>query len=221
MTMTAIKYSFDRTFDDDAVSMAAAEAADRAAQIDGARQLGYAEGFNEGEAQAIASLDAQIALSHANIEAQLTTLVSALNATQRALLADASRCVAMLAEAIAGEALLQLPVERIEGVVAPILAELLETPRLVLRIAPDMLDPVKERLEDVAIALGFNGKLIFIAEDHLQSGDVQIEWAHGGLDARIEETRQKVRLAVNGFMQSTTSGQLPFQMKTAKRNNQS
>lgn len=215
MSMAAIKYNFDQAFDEDVTDAAAADAANRQAEIDDVRQIAYAEGFSAGEVQAYASLNAQLALSQANIEAQLATLVSAMQATQRALLADAARCVGVLAEAIAGEALLHLPVERIEGVVAPLLAELSELPRLVIRVAPALLDPVKERLEDVAVALGFGGKLIFMAEDQLKSGDVQIEWSHGGLDARIGELRQKIQVAVNSFVQSAISGNMPLHKITA------
>ncbi len=205
--MGAVKYNFDCTFHDDADAAAESAAADRAAELDGARSLAYADGFAEGEAQMRASLDAHLQLAHANIEAQLATLITSITATQRLLLADATACVATLAEAVAGEALLHLPVDRIEGVVAPLLSELLEIPRLVIRIAPGLFDAVKLRLEDVAVALGFGGKLIFLAEDDLQQGDVLVEWANGGLDARLDQTRQKIKSAVQNFVLSALTNQ--------------
>jgi flagellar assembly protein FliH len=209
MTRTAIKYNFDRSFDDSPEEAAESLAADRAAEIDAARQIAFAEGFAEGEAQMRASLEADMARSQASIEAQLATLVSGLTATQRLLLTDAARSVGVLAESVAGEALLHLPVERIEGVVAPLLAELVEMPRLVIRVAPALIDAVKARLEDVAIGIGFGGKLIFFAEESLQSGDVLVEWAHGGLDARLDHTKARLKNSIRDFVQSALSGNLP------------
>jgi flagellar biosynthesis/type III secretory pathway protein FliH len=209
MTHTAIKYSFDHSFDDSTEEVADTLAADHAAALEAARQIAYSEGFAEGEAQTLASLEAGIARSHASIEAQLATLISALTATQRLLLADAARCVSVLAESIAGEALLHLPVDRIEGVVAPLLSEFVELPRLVIRVAPALMDAVKVRLEDVAIGLGFGGKLIFVAEDTLKPGDVLAEWAHGGLDARLDQTKARLKNSLAEFVQSALSGNLP------------
>jgi flagellar biosynthesis/type III secretory pathway protein FliH len=209
MTLHAVKFNFDRTFDEAERSEAESHASDRAAELEAARQISYAAGFSDGEIQAQNSLNAQIALLQTSIEAQLATLVSAITATQRLLVADAALCIGTLAETVAGEALLHLPIDRIEGIVAPVLMELLETPRMVLRISPTLLDGVKERMEDVAISLGFGGKIIFLGEDSLQPGDVLIEWAHGGLDARIEQSRKNLSTAVSDFVQSAVSGNLP------------
>jgi flagellar assembly protein FliH len=204
-----MKYSFDRNFDASPEEVADTLAADHVAALDAARQIAFAEGFAAGEAQTLVSLEADMARCHASIEAQLATLISALTATQRLLLADAARCVGVLSESIAGEALLHLPVDRIEGVVAPLLSELVELPRLVIRVAPALMDAVKVRLEDVAIGLGFGGKLIFVAEESLQPGDVLAEWAHGGLDARLDQTKARLKNSLAEFVQSAISGNLP------------
>jgi flagellar assembly protein FliH len=200
MALTTTKFSFDRVFGVEPINHEALRAEEQAELIATARDLGFAEGLAQGEAAVHASLTAQLSATVNDIAAQLATLHATLTQTQKALVADAAHCLGALTEVLAGEAVTRFPLERVEGIVAPLFAELIETPRLVVRVAPALLDVVKERLEDVAIASGYAGRIIFLAQDDLQPGDVRVEWAHGGLDARIADACTQLRQSFTDFI---------------------
>jgi flagellar assembly protein FliH len=202
-SVTATKFSFDRVFGVDPVNTDALRAEQHQADVEAVRQIAYAEGYAAAEIRMQSDLLAQTADTETTITTKLEELFSALSVMQKSLVADAAQCVSALAEKIAGEALLHYPLDRIDGIVAPLLAELIDTPRLVIRVAPALLDAVKSRIDDIAIATSYSGKLIFLAEDNLLPGDVLLEWAHGGLDARIALATTQLRQSLTDFRHAT------------------
>jgi flagellar biosynthesis/type III secretory pathway protein FliH len=203
MAQVATKFGFDRVFGVDPVNTDAAMADQHTTDLAAARQIAYAEGYAAAESRIQSDLLAQNADTAKNIDAKLTALFSDLATVQQSLVAEAAQCIGALAEKIAGEALLQFPLDRIEGIVAPMLAELIDTPRLVIRVCPALLDAARLQLEDLAIASSYSGKLVFIAEDSLLPGDVLMEWAHGGLDARMALATAQLRTALADFRHTT------------------
>jgi len=70
----------------------------------------------------------------------------------------------------------------IEAVVAECLGQLREEPRVVIRVADPLLDAVQERVTAMAAQVGFEGKIVLLAQSDLQAGDVRVEWADGGAE---------------------------------------
>jgi flagellar assembly protein FliH len=52
---------------------------------------------------------------------------------------------------------------------------------VVVHISPDIYDLAKNKLEEIAQARGFEGRLVVQAEPGLAAGDCRIEWAEGGI----------------------------------------
>ena len=53
---------------------------------------------------------------------------------------------------------------------------------MVVRIAPEIYEIAKAKLEEIAHARGFEGRLVVLAEPELAPGDCRIEWAEGGVE---------------------------------------
>ncbi|GAB5389080.1 MAG: hypothetical protein Alpg2KO_20480 [Alphaproteobacteria bacterium] len=77
--------------------------------------------------------------------------------------------------------------DEIERLVADRMPDLIDEPRLVLRIHEDQLDLIRPRLENLADQQGFNGRVIFIGDTDLQPGDCRLEWADGGAERHAHE----------------------------------
>jgi flagellar assembly protein FliH len=58
----------------------------------------------------------------------------------------------------------------------------------------------KERLEEIARARGFEGRLIVMGEADVASGDCRIEWADGGLVRDRAATEQAIADAVGRYV---------------------
>jgi len=58
-----------------------------------------------------------------------------------------------------------------------------------VHIGPDIYDLAKDRLEEIARARGFEGRLVVQAEEGLAPGDCRIEWTEGGVTRDEAATR--------------------------------
>jgi flagellar assembly protein FliH len=76
-------------------------------------------------------------------------------------------------------------IAEIEAVVAECLGQLREEPRVVIRVADPLLDAIQERVTAMAAQVGFEGKIVLLAQSDLQAGDVRVEWADGGAERDI------------------------------------
>ncbi len=66
---------------------------------------------------------------------------------------------------------------------------------MVVRVNDALYAEARERLEEIAQARGFGGKLVVLAEPGIAPGDCRIEWADGGIvrdraatEAAIDDT---------------------------------
>jgi flagellar assembly protein FliH len=60
--------------------------------------------------------------------------------------------------------------------------QLVAAPHIVIRVGADIYDAAKEKLEEIAHAKGFEGRLVVLSDDAITPGDCRIEWADGGIN---------------------------------------
>jgi flagellar assembly protein FliH len=84
----------------------------------------------------------------------------------------------------------------IEQVFQDALERLRDEPRVVVRCADRHLDSLKERVDGLAARLGFEGRVVLLADETMQPGDARVEWADGGVERDSERLWQDVERAV-------------------------
>ena len=67
-----------------------------------------------------------------------------------------------------------------------------DEPRIVVRVADDLLDALRDRLSQVARAAGFQGKIVLLSDDTLQDSAVRLEWADGGAERDPAQTWREI-----------------------------
>lgn len=72
--------------------------------------------------------------------------------------------------------------EEVAAVVAKVLPHILEQPRVFVRAAPELVEPLRSGLTEIADANGFEGRLLLVADEVMRVGDCRIEWADGGAE---------------------------------------
>ena len=87
----------------------------------------------------------------------------------------------------------------IEGLVRACLTELIDEPRLIVRVATDTIELVRGHLEATVANCGFDTKLVVVGDPALGPGDCRVEWAEGGSErdttrllADIEESASRL-----------------------------
>jgi flagellar assembly protein FliH len=74
------------------------------------------------------------------------------------------------------------PLLEIEALLSDCLREAFDEPRLVLRVADSLFEPLQQRLAAITGAAGFAGKVVLLADEALGPGDARVEWAEGGAE---------------------------------------
>ena len=76
----------------------------------------------------------------------------------------------------------QAALAEVEALVETSLAQLRQEPRIVLRLPDALLDPMRDRLDDLTHSQGFEGKVVLLADPELGPSDVRVEFADGGME---------------------------------------
>ena len=151
-----------------------------------AHEDGYADGFAAGKAAAESSAASRAAASLGMIEALLDRLVAPLEDEAAERRRAATEIGLAVARKLLPHAARRHALGEIEGVIAAAVSEMIDEPRLVIRIADAMLDEVGERLDALTTARGFNGRVVLLADPSLAPGDCRVEWAEGGVERSAE-----------------------------------
>ena len=92
----------------------------------------------------------------------------------------------------------------IEALVRECLNTFYDEPRMVVRVHDKMLDPLRERIDDIAAGCGFNGKIVLFGDEHLAETDCRVEWADGGAERNLTGLYQEI-----GEVVEKVTGPLP------------
>ncbi|MEX2008727.1 MAG: FliH/SctL family protein [Dongiaceae bacterium] len=183
------KYLFDSSFDDeagDANAAATPAAAARihydAADLAAARDEGFAAGAAAGAAEARATIERTTADGLTAIVARLKSLYDRqAEAAEHSVRGAVGTAIAIVRK-LHPELARRHGLVEIEGLLSRTLETLRDEPRLVVRVADGLLDPLRDRLDDMTRTTGFEGRLVLLADAAITSGDCRIEWADGGVE---------------------------------------
>ena len=183
------KYQFDISFDHgaDAAEAAATPAAaahirHNAADLVAARDQGFAAGAAAGAAEARATIEQATADGLAAIAARLKALHDLHAETAERSVHGAVAAAIAIVRKLRPELARRHELVEIEALLSRTLETLREEPRVVVRVADGLLDPLRDRLDDMARATGFEGRLVLLADAAITPGDCRIEWADGGVE---------------------------------------
>lgn len=147
-----------------------------------ARDAAFEEGRQVGLAESIEMVERQIASA-------LTALSNHMDAvfrTQEQANDTNARNAVRVAMTVLGKVLPAAcekhAFEEVAKVVEECVAHILDEPRIIVRVAAGLVQPVRERLEAVVASQGFEGRVVIHGDARLAPGDCRVEWADGGAE---------------------------------------
>ncbi|HEY1475010.1 MAG TPA: FliH/SctL family protein [Pseudolabrys sp.] len=167
------KYLFDEDFSagEKVPTITLVEAERRRAD---AESQAYRKGFAAGQEQAQSGVFAIVAegmdrlhKSLAGIEARLET--------------EAVEVAVAVAGKLAPALIAREPFAEISALAIESFAHLVKAPHVVVHIGAEIYDAGKAKLEEIAQARGFEGRLVVLFDPGMAPGDCRIEWADGGV----------------------------------------
>ncbi len=171
----ASKYLFDEDFSSGvkpAISLVEAER--RRAD---AESQAYRKGFAAGEQQAQNQGAAALGL----IADAMERLHKALADIEMRLENEAVEVAVAVAGKLAPELIAREPFAEISALATSTFNHLVKAPHVVVHIGADIHETAKAKLDEIAQARGFEGRLVVLSEPAMAPGDCRIEWADGGV----------------------------------------
>lgn len=165
------------------------------AAVENARKEGYSAGFDAGHGEASNSAEAR------NVE-----ILKLLEQIQKQWEQHAhfyaqhihNQCdqlhtlIISIARKIVGQALKNYPETLIKELLSQCLPIIINKPRILLEVHPDMLEPLRMQLRPHLEHLGFEGEMQFRTNTQLSLVDAKIEWPSGKAERNIDMIWQEI-----------------------------
>jgi len=178
MASTA-KYLFDEDFSTgEKPTITLIEAERRRAD---AESQAYRKGFAAGEAKAQGEAAQRAANALQLVADGLEKLNRGLDGIEARLESEAVEVAVAVASKLSPALIAREPFAEISALATECFQHLVKTPHVVVRVGPTIYEIAKDKLEAIAQARGYEGRLVVMAEDGLAAGDCRIEWAEGGV----------------------------------------
>ncbi|WP_119422792.1 FliH/SctL family protein [Desertibaculum subflavum] len=202
----AVKYLFERSFEPQRSASAKMQfdAFDddqrfRAADLAAAQEAAFAEGRMAGLAEAKAGVEATAAAALEHLAASMETLFADRDAAIEALRHGAAQVAVATAQRFAAAVLAQFPGTEVEALLRQALPELEGQARIAVRLSPAALAALAPRLERIAEAAGFGGRIDLVADAARGDQDCTIEWAGGGVERDEGRIARAIEAALTSF----------------------
>jgi len=197
----AAKYMFDHDFSAAAkVTAPAVAAADHAAALAEAQTRGFRDGMNAAEAQARSEAERRLALAFERIANGVEQLRASLERVEDRFEAEAIEVALAVGRKLAADLIDKEPFAEISALADHCFREMISAPHIVMRVNTDLYSDAKQRLEEIARARGFEGRLVVMSEGDIAPGDCRIEWADGGLKRDRAATEAAIADAVGRYI---------------------
>jgi flagellar assembly protein FliH len=213
---TPQKYLFDLSFDHPQGPVAVrfgrnpAEASVSRAELEAACAVAREEGRRVAAAEAAADIEGRLASAAEALAANLGALLARADEIRREVETNAIELLRLVtAKAVPALARKQ-PVAELEAMVIDCLREAAEEPRIVLRVAPDLFEPMRERLDAITQSHGFAGKFVLLADESMDPADGRLEWADGGAERDMGRVARQLDAALERALSNPISAPEPL-----------
>ena len=180
--MSAVKFTFDNSFEGAAVAEARAKERARKTlspeEIDSMIAAARDEGRKHGDVLAAQ----QMAASVGQIAAAVGSAIQTLDSELEAIRAEAAQFALAAAKALAGAALTAVPEAEILEALAAALHEAIGEQRVLVRTNAGLAHRLEKGAAEIAHHEGYEGRIQFVADPALNGADCRIEWRGGGIE---------------------------------------
>jgi len=168
-----------------------------------AREASFNQGKEDGVRETEAATERMIANTLNVIAAGLQALVKAQEDANEETFRSAVEVAVAVTGKILPETVKRHGAMEIEALVGKIMPHLLDQPRIIVRAHSLMVAGMKEKLEELADANGFEGRVVVMPDDKIPAGDCRLEWADGGAERSAERTWTEIENIVRTHIEAS------------------
>ena len=171
-----------------------------------AEARGYRTGAAAARAESSAEAERRSVMALERIGSGLEHLAQGLRAIEGRLEAEAVEVAAAVATKLAPQLIAREPFAELATLAAECFNHLVGAPHVVVRVNDALHAEARDRLDEIARAQGFAGRLVVLAEPDIAPGDCSIEWADGGLSRDRARTEAVIAEAVDRYVMVRRAG---------------
>jgi flagellar assembly protein FliH len=194
------KFLFDTDFSSDNGGRSAIAVAERALMLAEAEAAAHRRGYAEAQADAHAESERRIAGALDQIAAALAAANGAMQAIETRLECEAVEVAVAVARKLTPALIEREPFAEIAALASDCFRHLISSPHVAVRVNDTLYAAAKEKLDDIARARNFEGRLVVLAEADIAPGDCRIEWADGGINRDSAAADAAIGEAVAGYI---------------------
>jgi flagellar assembly protein FliH len=174
--------------------------AEHAAKLAEAAAAGHRRGYAEAQHDANIEANRLIAGALERIAVSLGEANGALRTIEARLECEAVEVAIAVARKLAPALIAREPFAEISALASDCFRELIASPHIVVRVNETLYAAAREKLDDIARAHGFEGRLVVLGEPGVAVSDCRIEWADGGINRDHAATDATIGEAVARYM---------------------
>ena len=194
------KFLFDVDFTRGPERQATVPLAEHATRLAEAETAAHRRGYAEGKAEAAAEAERRIAAALEHIASGLAAAGAAFKTIEARLECEAVEVAVAVARKLAPALIAREPFAEISELASECFRELIAAPHIAARVNDALYSAAREKLEAIARAAGFEGRLVVLAEAGIALGDCRIEWADGGAHRDRDATEAAIADAVARYV---------------------
>jgi flagellar assembly protein FliH len=161
---------------------------------------GHKRGYAQGQNDAQVEVTRRIASTLEHIAKSMAVANEALQAIEARLECEAVEVAVAVARKLAPTLVAREPFAEISALASDCFRQLIAAPHIVVRVNDAVYAAAKEKLDEIARARTFEGRLVVLAEPDIALGDCRIEWADGGINRDSAAADAAIGDAVSGYI---------------------
>jgi flagellar assembly protein FliH len=199
------KFLFDVDFGAGSEREATVTLAEHATKLAEVEAAAHSRGYAQAQSDAAVETGRRIAGTLERIAVSLGEATKALAAIEARLECEAVEVAVAVARKLAPTLIEREPFAEISTLASNCFRELVAAPHIVVRVNDSLYATAREKLDDIARAHGFEGKLVVLGEPSVGVGDCRIEWADGGVNREASAVDGAIGEAVARYISARRS----------------
>jgi len=162
------------------------------------------QGMSEGQSSALTGIEASVTQTLESLKGQLQLLSDNHSSSLENIRCEAASLAMAIANKLAPALIARLPEANVLGLVEECLNDLHDEPRIVVRASEPVCSAITEKVDLLAQATGFQGRIILLPDETKSGGDCRVEWADGGAEKDIKSTSGKIGEIIDRFVRTSS-----------------
>ncbi len=160
----------------------------------------HRRGYADAQSDAAVAAGRRIADALERIATSFGQATSALQTIEARLESEAVEVAVAVAQKLAPALIGREPFAEIAALASGCFRELVASPHIVIRVNDALYAEAREKLDEIARARGFEGRLVVLGEPGVATSDCRIEWADGGINRNKAATETAIGEAVARYV---------------------